>query len=123
MRVTLDTNVVVVVLAALGLAGLVLSGCGRGGSAETAAPADAPPRATVVDDHSGWWCAEHGVPEEICGQCNAKVAAEFRQQGDWCEEHNRPKSQCFLCNPDLEAKFAAEYEAKFGSLPPKVAAE
>jgi hypothetical protein len=30
-----------------------------------------------------------------------------------------PESQWFLCNPDLEAKFAAEYEAKYGTKPPK----
>ena len=65
------------------------------------------------------WCTEHGVPEDICAQCNAKVAAEYQQKGDWCKEHNRPESQCFLCNPKLEAKFAAEYEAKYGKKPPK----
>ncbi|HEV3164005.1 MAG TPA: hypothetical protein VGZ22_08225, partial [Isosphaeraceae bacterium] len=43
-------------------------------------------------EHSGWWCDEHGVPEEVCGQCNAKLAAEFKKKGDWCKEHDRPKS-------------------------------
>ena len=65
------------------------------------------------------WCVEHGVPEDICALCNAKVAAEYKKKGDWCKEHNRPESQCFLCNPKLEAKFAAEYEAKYGKKPPK----
>jgi hypothetical protein len=65
------------------------------------------------------WCVEHGVPEDICAQCNPKVAAECKQQGDWCKEHNRPESQCFLCNPKLEAKFAAQYEAKYAKKPPK----
>jgi hypothetical protein len=69
--------------------------------------------------HEGWWCDEHGVPEEICGQCNSKLAAEFRKKGDWCQEHDRPDSQCFICHPELEAKFAARYEAKFGTQPPK----
>lgn len=71
-------------------------------------------------DHSSWWCDEHGVPEEVCGQCNAKLAADFQKKGDWCDEHDRPESQCFICNPDLQAKFAAEYEAKYGKQPPQL---
>jgi cobalt-zinc-cadmium efflux system membrane fusion protein len=110
-------------LAVAALLGLALNGCGGSGAPETGPPADAAPAATPVDDHSGWWCVEHGVPEEACALCNPKVATDFRQQGDWCEEHNRPESQCFLCNPDLEAKFAAQYEAKFGSKPPKPGAK
>ena len=70
-------------------------------------------------DHSGWWCDEHGIPEEICAQCNSKVAADYKRQGDWCKEHDRPDSQCFICHPELEAKFAARYEAKYGRRPPK----
>ena len=74
-------------------------------------------------DHSGWWCDEHGVPEEICGQCNAKVAAESKKKGDWCKEHDRPDSQCFLCHPELKEKFAAQYRAKYGKEPPPVQEE
>jgi len=70
-------------------------------------------------DHSGWWCNEHGVPEEVCAQCNSKVAADFQKKGDWCKEHERPDSQCFKCHPELQAKFAAKYEAKYGKQPPK----
>jgi hypothetical protein len=69
-------------------------------------------------DHSGWWCDEHGVPEEVCGQCSAKLAAEFKKKGDWCKEHDRPDSQCFLCHPELKEKFAAQYRAKYGKEPP-----
>lgn len=69
--------------------------------------------------HDEWWCGEHGVPEEVCGQCNAKLAAEFQKKGDWCKEHDRPDSQCFVCHPEHEAKFAAKYEAKYGKQPPK----
>ena len=75
--------------------------------------------AAVTDAVHRDWCVEHGVPESQCGQCDAKLAAEFQQKGDWCEEHNRPESQCFICRPDAEAKFAAVYEAKFGEKPPK----
>jgi len=73
---------------------------------------------TEHHDHSGWWCAEHGVPEEVCARCNSKLAAESQKKGDWCEEHGRPESQCFICHPDLEQKFAAQYEAKYGEKPP-----
>jgi hypothetical protein len=71
-------------------------------------------------DHDGWWCDEHGVPEEVCGQCNAKVAAEFKRKGDWCKDHDRPKSQCFKCDPKLRDKFAAQYRAKYGKEPPPI---
>ncbi|RPI81104.1 MAG: RND transporter [Planctomycetaceae bacterium] len=70
-------------------------------------------------DHSGWWCNEHGMPEEVCAQCSSKVAKEFQKKGDWCQDHNRPDTQCFLCHPELESKFAAQYEAKYGKKPPK----
>jgi hypothetical protein len=73
--------------------------------------------------HDGWWCDEHGIPEEDCAQCSSKVAAEYKRKGDWCDKHDRPDSQCFVCHPELEAKFAALYEAKYGKQPPKPAAE
>ena len=72
-----------------------------------------------MHDHSGWWCNEHGIPEEICSMGNSKVAAEFQKKGDWCKEHDRAESQCFICHPELKSKFAAQYEAKYGKQPPK----
>ena len=69
--------------------------------------------------HDGWWCDEHGVPEEVCGQCSSRLAADFQKRGDWCKDHDRPDSQCFMCHPELEGKFAAQYVAKFGTQPPK----
>ena len=73
-----------------------------------------------ADGHvDGWWCAEHGVPEEVCTRCNAKLVAEFKAKGDWCKEHECPESQCFICHPEKEAEFAALYEAKYGKQPPK----
>lgn len=102
------------------LGGLLAAGCGKTATPGPEGGQPATP-ASATDDHSGWWCIEHGVPEEICAQCNAKLAAEYRQKGDWCKEHIRPESQCFLCNPKRAEKFAAEYEAKFGTKPPKPA--
>jgi cobalt-zinc-cadmium efflux system membrane fusion protein len=108
-----------VLLAVAALAGLALSGCADRSTPDTAAPAEDVQPTGAVDDHSGWWCPEHGVPEEVCTRCDTSLAAEYQQKGDWCEEHNRPESQCFICQPDLEANFAAQYEAKFGKKPPK----
>jgi hypothetical protein len=73
--------------------------------------------------HDGWWCDEHGVPEEVCAQCNTKLVADFKAKNDWCEKHNRPESQCFICHPEKEADFAELYEAKFGKKPPKPEAD
>jgi len=97
-----------------------LVGCG----AKVKAPEDGAGKTvntgtTDGKQHEGWWCAEHGVPESLCGQCDPKVAAACKANGDWCKKHDRPESQCFVCHPELEAKFAAQYEAKFGRKPPK----
>jgi hypothetical protein len=70
-------------------------------------------------DHGGWWCAEHGVPEEECSRCSSKAADDFKAKGDWCEEHNRAESQCFQCDPSRAEKFVKLYEAKFGEKPPQ----
>ena len=86
---------------------------------------DVEPAATTTTSqghsHDGWWCDEHGVPEEACGLCDTKLAAAFQKNGDWCADHDRPDSQCFQCHPELEAKFAAQYEAMYGKQPPKPA--
>jgi cobalt-zinc-cadmium efflux system membrane fusion protein len=74
---------------------------------------------SIAEDHSGWWCAEHGVPEEVCGLCDSKVGAEMKKKGDWCKIHDCPDSQCFVCHPEYEAKFVALHQAKLGTKPPK----
>lgn len=73
------------------------------------------------DGHSlhGYWCAEHGVPEEMCSLCSAEVAEKLKAKGDWCEIHDRAKSQCFKCDPSKYDRFAAMYRAKFGEEPPR----
>ncbi len=70
-------------------------------------------------DHSGWWCVEHGVPEEECALCEPSLVAAFQAKGDWCKIHQRPESQCFQCDPTRFERFAARYEAKFGEKPPQ----
>ena len=96
-----------------------LIGCGKDNPGGPKTANQAVPAANTTCDVAEKWCVEHGVPEDLCAQCNAKVAAELKRKGDWCKEHNRPESQCFLCNPKLEAKFAAEYEVKYGKKPPR----
>jgi len=101
---------------------MYLSGCGK---AEPDA-ATASTEAESHDDHDheggeheGWWCAEHGVPEDECARCDSSLVAAFKDKDDWCEEHDRPDSQCFICTPKLEEKFVARYVAKYGENPPK----
>src|SRR5579864_2812815 len=98
---------------------VAFGGCSKDASKEQAKDKTTSTEAKKADDSGTWWCKEHGMPEEVCAQCNAKVAAEFKKKGDWCKEHDRPDSQCFVCHPELEAKFAAQYEAKYGKQPPK----
>lgn len=102
------------ILAALVLTVLFAGGCNQQASAPAGKPGDVSETA-----HGGWWCAEHGVPEEECSMCSAKVAEACKAKGDWCQEHNRAESQCFICHPEKEAEFAALYEAKYGKKPPK----
>lgn len=107
-------------------------GCGQGAPvAEPTAAVDEHDHDHAGHDHAdhdhghtsadGWWCTEHGVPEDDCGLCDVKLAAKMQKEGDWCADHDRPDSQCFACHPELEAKFAAQYEAKYGEKPPKPA--
>lgn len=117
-------------LLALGLAAcLGLFGCDAA-SNDGAATAEGPAASAEGDHdhdhadhgetghaHGAWWCAEHGVPEEECAQCDKSLVAKFKAAGDWCDPHNRPDSQCFICHPENFDKFAARYEAKYGEKP------
>ena len=110
---------------------LFATGCGssnapvpQGGSKPVAAKDDHDSKAEGKEPaHSGWWCAEHGVPEGVCSQCSAKFSAECKKKGDWCAEHERAESQCFICHPKAKEKFAAQYRAKYGKEPPAIEEE
>lgn len=108
---------------------LFVAGCGGTGTKGTPAKdkqaqqekdKGKPVEVAKKDDtkHSGWWCDEHGIPEEECSMCSDKVAKECKAKKDWCEKHDRADSQCFICHPELEAKYAARYVAKIGKKPP-----
>ena len=106
---------------------ILAGGCGEtaptGGDAKgpgkdkSVAKSDGDRKADDKGDHSGWWCDEHGLPEEVCDLCSKKYREAEKAKGNWCE-HNRVKSSCFKCNPGLREKYAAEYKAKFGKEPP-----
>lgn len=106
-------------LACIGIFSVSCVGCGQqSDTAQTAGSTAANENETAGHDHSGWWCPEHGIPEDVCTRCNSILIAGFKEKGDWCETHDRPDSTCFQCHPELEAKFAARYEAKYGKQPP-----
>ena len=109
-------NVSVASVALMVLTGLV--GCGASPNKATSSQA-VKEVSEQGHSHEGWWCTEHGMPEEVCAQCSSKIAADFKAKGDWCQKHGRPDSQCFICHPEKEAEFAAQYEAKYGKQPPK----
>jgi cobalt-zinc-cadmium efflux system membrane fusion protein len=109
----------VMLLICMAIPPIAFSGCNQAGDATATATAeDGHGGETAGHDHSGWWCPEHGIPEEVCTRCNSTLIAQFKEKGDWCEEHDRPDSNCFHCHPELEAKFAARYTAKYGEEPP-----
>ena len=95
------------------------SGCGQQASEPTGGSTPATEASHDDHGHGGWWCAEHGVPEDDCSLCSSTAAVAFKAKGDWCEEHNCAESQCFQCDPSRAEKFAKLYEAKFGTKPPK----
>jgi hypothetical protein len=103
----------------IGLSMALLAGCGdtKPGNDAVENPS-ASAGSAQKSAHGGWWCDEHGMPEEVCAQCDSKLAAEFQKKGDWCKEHDRPDSQCFVCHPELKDRFAAQYRAKYGKEPP-----
>ncbi len=108
-------------LALLSATALLMGGCGhKENNTGQVAKRQSVAEKRSSDDSETWWCKEHGVPEQLCGQCDPKLAAEFKKKGEWCKEHDRPESQCFICHPELKEKFAAQYRAKYGKEPPPI---
>ncbi len=112
-------------LAAL-FAGTVLLTTGCGKTDPVAENTDKPKEKAQPeekDDHSGWWCKPHGIPEHECSMCSDEYAKKCKDKKDWCEKHDRADSQCFICHPEYKEKFAAKYRAKYGTEPPPMKAE
>lgn len=78
------------------------------------------PEMAAVFKATGDWCAEHGVAESQCFQCNPKLSfekpAENAPPSDWCKEHAVPESKCTKCHPNLIAKYieAGDYCREHG---------
>jgi hypothetical protein len=106
-----------VAICSLALVSISFAGCGATADTPQAQEGTSATGKTA-DAHTGWWCDEHGIPEESCAQCDSKVAEALKAKGDWCREHDCPDSQCFVCHPEHANGFAALYEAKYGHAPP-----
>ena len=80
------------------VAGIAILGCAekRGDSPAPNTTATGQAAVSPAGQHGGWWCAEHGVPEEECGLCDSSLAAELQKKGDWCAEHDRPDRVIFV---------------------------
>lgn len=102
--------------------GVLVIGCDKPAGSASQASSAPTPSAKKVDDHSGWWCDEHGMPEEVCDLCSKKYREAEKAKGNWCE-HDRVKSSCFKCNPAAKEKWAKEYEARYGKKPPEPEAD
>jgi hypothetical protein len=110
-------------MSAVLVAGLaLLVGCGSDDKPKKSGDKDGKSTSATESGHNlgGWWCGEHGLPEDECSLCSAAYAKACKDKGDWCEEHGRAKSQCFKCDPSLKEKFAAIYRKKEGKDPPPV---
>ena len=95
-------------MAAAALAAAITA-CSRSSPAGEAAK---PPAKVAAEVHGvvAVKLCEHGVPADLCTQCNPELVAVFKEQGDWCEEHGLPESQCLKCNPKLTFTAAAPHE-------------
>jgi hypothetical protein len=93
------------------------TGCNR--DDKSGGPAKAKTETKIETTHAGWWCQEHGVPEEECSICMSAANAKkkYKDNGDWCKEHNRAGSQCFKCDPKRYKKYEEKYVAKYGTKP------
>lgn len=105
--------------AALLVGAFAVAGCGPQAAPTTGdgKVAKATEKTTPTDpsaEDGGEWCNPHGVAEEECSMCNAKVAKKLKDAGDWCDKHDRAKSQCYICDPGLMEKAKVAYKAKYG---------
>lgn len=98
------------------LGGVLLIGCADKDTPKAQSKGTATESKSAKTDH-GWWCSEHGIPEDDCLMCKMSEA-ELKKKGDWCE-HDYAKSQCFVCNPKLREQYAKIYRDKYGKEPPE----
>lgn len=80
-------------------------------------PAREDPSAVRASDADPELCAEHGVLEAVCTQCNPALIPVFQAKGDWCDEHGFPDSFCPVCSPDAGGRPAEQDLSADGSPP------
>ncbi len=114
---TLERTIRGSLLGLLAVLAALAAGCGQ---AEQGPKKEGPKAASKDAKHEGWWCKEHGIPEEECSMCSARAAKECKARRDWCKKHDRALTQCFICNPKRKEFYAAKYRAKYGKEPPPV---
>lgn len=83
---------------ALAAATLVLSGCGKSGSGDTAGNKEEVASAEVA---LGGTAHTHDNPDEACFICDPSKREKGRL---WCKGHARYEDRCWLCHPELEDK-------------------
>lgn len=91
----------------LGLVLVAAAACG-GGDAPSGSESEPAARRGAGAAVEGAMCAEHGVLEAVCTQCNPKLVPVFQAKGDWCEEHGFPESFCPICHPEREGRPAVD---------------
>jgi cobalt-zinc-cadmium efflux system membrane fusion protein len=85
----------------------VLASCSGASSSEQIPPSSPP----STNTNTNGMCAEHGVLEAVCTQCNPALAAVFKAKGDWCDEHGFPESFCPICRPERGGRPARDVGA------------
>lgn len=98
---------------------VVIAACDpKSGSTSTSTGTTEETKVAKKDPHSGWWCDEHALPEDVCDLCSRKYRESEKKKGNWCE-HDRVKTSCFKCTPEAREKYAKEYVARYGKQPPE----
>ncbi|MBI2806784.1 MAG: RND transporter [Planctomycetes bacterium] len=92
----------------------------KGGDAQAKTNPDDNKKEIKKDDHSDWWCKEHGVPEHLCSLCQGDVFEKYKKEGKLCKVHpDRAEEQCFKCDPSRYEKYEAMYMAKYNGKKPE----
>ena len=80
-------------------------------------PAKEDPAGARASTSDSELCAEHGVLQAVCTQCNPALAPVFQTKGDWCPEHGFPESFCPICSPEAGGRPQVQDVSPDGSPP------
>ena len=62
--------------------GIAVAGCGKPTEKTPTAAAPAKVAANEGRSHDGWWCNEHGVPEDVCADADGPLDDGFGRVAD-----------------------------------------